>query len=173
MKQYCQKATPRCPFPETLDKTVVCLILQDSSINAVLMQDLLMLSSGFCFYLWTKIISLEDKIDTNQEQCIRFSGRNFIAFGEMKWRLLFNLWFTTYRPQLEGCEPEPEPTSASVKINSSRLCNTHLRCNGPVPLRDPGSANVIVREKGLFIDWEKVKEVTLHTRVVEQCQADV
>lgn len=27
-----------------------------------------------------------------------------------------------------------------------------------VQLRDPGSANIIVRQKGLLIDWEKAKE---------------
>ena len=83
MGLYCQKAAMHCPLPKMLDETVVCLILQDGSVKAVLIRDLPMLSSGFCFYLQTKIISLEHKIDDNQKQCISFSSRNFVAFGEM------------------------------------------------------------------------------------------
>jgi len=60
MGLYCQKAATHCPFPETLDEIMDCCILHaDSSAKAVLMQDLLMLISGFCFNLWTKIHSLE------------------------------------------------------------------------------------------------------------------
>lgn len=75
----------------------------------------------------------------------------------MKTRVVFLVFFNRSRISAGRMTPEQQSTSASDKLHGSRWCDAHPHCNGLVQLRDPGSANRVVREKGLFIGWEKGK----------------
>lgn len=85
---------------------------------------------GF-FWCWCRsaatwfmqIISSEGKTGDNQEQCINFPSRTFVAFGEV---FFLNLWFTTCKSQQERWNQHLPPTNLKAADFTAPTCI----CNG-------------------------------------------